>query len=265
MPDKAFLEDYPLLKKFDFARSYFATDFGHLPKPAINMHCAKCKSNQTYNMINEYGENLENGDEVGIWGETVRAQYKCSACNNSEYLFFIEFIFIKHEKNDKGNTFEVGYIRKVGQNPPWSIKMEKNLEEMLVEYADFYKRGLICESQGYGIGAYAYYRRIVETIIDQLLDSIPELLEADEQEKYKEALEKAKQTARAKDKIALVKDMLPPSLKAEGYNPLSIIYKSLSEGIHGLSDDDCLVQAELIRNSLNFLVDEILNVWCELT
>jgi hypothetical protein len=149
-------------------------------------------------------------------------------------------------------------MRKVGQNPPWSINMEKNLEKLLEDHADFYKKGLICESQGYGIGAYAYYRRIVETIIDQLLDLIPEILEPDKQQQYNEALIKTKETVSAKDKMAIIKDLLPSSLKAEGHNPLSIIYKSLSEGIHSLSDDDCLVQAELIRRSLNFLIDEIL-------
>jgi tetratricopeptide (TPR) repeat protein len=258
MPDKTFLEDYPLLKKFDIARGYFEQDFQSLPKPAINMHCAVCKSIQTYNMENEYGENSIEGDKTTIWNSTVRAVYRCSACFKSEYLFFIEFIRTDVGKNKQGNSYIVGYMRKVGQNPPWSIKMEKNLEKMLGEHADFYKKGLVCESQGYGIGAYAYYRRIVETIIDQLLDLIPELLEAEQQQQYKEALKKTKEATRAKDKIAIVKDMLPSSLIAEGYNPLGIIYKSLSEGIHALSDDDCLVQAELIRTSLNFLVDEIL-------
>ena len=63
-------------------------------------------------------------------------------------------------------------MKKVGQSPAWDIVMDKELESLLGDHAYFYKSGLICESQRYGIGAFAYYRRIVEEVIDELLVSV---------------------------------------------------------------------------------------------
>jgi hypothetical protein len=55
-----------------------------------------------------------------------------------------------------------GFVQKVGQFPPWSIRVDRNAEQILGQHVEIYKRGLTCESQGYGIGAFSYYRRIVE-------------------------------------------------------------------------------------------------------
>lgn len=136
--------------------------------------------------------------------------------------------------------------------------MDKDLEKLLGAHAYFYKNGLTCESQGYGIGAYAYFRRITEDVIGSLLDSIPDLIEPSEQERYKTALEATKKEKRADKKIALVKDLLPSSLRPDGMNPLNILHSALSKGLHGKTDEECMEQAERIRESLVFLVEQIL-------
>lgn len=182
MPDAKFLETYPLYKKF-------SADIGYrllrtIPKLPIRMHCHTCDCLQTFNMSNEYYNNYSYDDKCS--GKVVRAVYLCSACKKYEYFFLIQFA-------DE-------YIIKVGQYPPWDITPDKNLIELLGEHKDYYKKGLICESQGYGIGAYAYYRRIVETIIDSLLDSITEIIPESEKQKYIKALEETKKTTVAQEK-----------------------------------------------------------------
>ena len=146
---------------------------------------------------------------------------------------------------------------KIGQYPAWEIAGEPNLEKLLGVNAGYYKKGLICESQGYGIGAYAYYRRIVEKIIDELLDEIAELLSEDEKEKYNLALKKTKQTTVAQEKIVLVKDLLPAILRPNGMNPLSTLHATLSEGLHAESDEVCMEYAESCREILVFLVNQV--------
>lgn len=257
MPNKLFLETYPLLKRFNFTVSYYNQKLENLPMPAINMNCKICRSRQTFNMMNEYWEN-EGTMKAEIWDKTTRLKYRCSACNNFEHIFFVEFIK-KDENKDDENSYD-GYMRKVGQNPPWEIKINKSLANLLGVYSELYKKGLTCESEGYGIGAYAYYRRIVEGIIDKLLDSIAELIESDEnKEIYTVALASTKNAKDASHKIELVKDLLPVSLTPNGLNPLSIIYTSISEGIHTKTDGDCLELADSIRKSLIFLVEQIFN------
>ena len=59
-------------------------------------------------------------------------------------------------------------------------------------------------------------------------------------------------------KIELVKDLLPPVLKANGINPLGTLYKILSEGIHNKSDEECISIASSLRTILIFLVKQVI-------
>ncbi len=82
-------------------------------------------------------------------------------------------------------------------------RLSQTLERSLGSRAHYYKNALICESQSYGIGALAYYRRIVEEIIEDLLDDIPALMAGEERDEYLEALEQAKKTTITQKKIDL--------------------------------------------------------------
>jgi len=237
--DAKFLETYPLYRKF-------STDIGYrllrsIPKPPIRMHCQTCDCLQTFNMSNEYYDGYAYDDQCT--GKIIRVVYLCAACKKYERFFLVQFA------DD--------YAMKVGQCPPWEITPDKKLTELLGEHQDYYKKGLVCESQGYGIGAYAYYRRIIEAIIDSLLDSIADLIPESEKQQYIEALNKTKETIIAKEKIELVKDLLPEILRPDGTNPLNLLHSTLSEGLHAKTDEECLNIAGSIRDILVFLVNQI--------
>lgn len=172
-------------------------------------------------------------------------KYDCSGCFKEEFRCWLEV---------KANE---GWIRKVGQVPPWGKNPDRNLAKLLSSHQEYYKKGLICESQSYGIGAYTYYRRIIEEIINDLLSSIEDLIEPSEKERYSSALKEIQKTIVAKEKIALVKDLLPTVLRPRGFNPLSILHSSLSDGIHNESDEKCLELAQHIREVLVFLSTQI--------
>jgi hypothetical protein len=195
-------------------------------------------------MTNDYWENFSYGNHP-IGGEILRLVYQCAHCDK-----FKRYFFVKVSDDRK-------YLTKVGQYPPWDISSNKNIEQLLDGHADYYKRGLICESQGYGIAAFAYYRRIIEEIISGLLDEIPDLLFGEEKNKYLEALEQTKKTIVAENKIALVKDLLPPILRPQGMNPLSTLHSVLSEGIHSRSEEECLNSAGIMREVLIFFVNQV--------
>ncbi len=254
MPNKDFLENYPLYKNFDtdWMNAYNAVTLDVLPKPAIHMYCESCNSDQTFNMDNDYDE-IEGGD---VEEKIVRANYVCSACKNSNRVFFIRFSN-RDVKDENGKDYPYVSMVKVGQYPAWSIAVDKELNDLLGAHRDYYKRGLICESQSYGIGAYAYFRRIAEDIIGNLLDSITDLIEPGEVEKYKNALSSVKKTKVTEEKIDLVKDLLPASLSPDGRNPLKILHSALSAGLHGKTDEECMNQAEIIRKVLIYLVNQI--------
>ena len=260
MPYAEFLEKYPLYRKFEFE---FNIEFlKDVKKVNINMNCPICRSIRTFNMNNNYHTFMDGRPAQGVQffknpqysGYLVNPEkgfitwltYKCASCNDFERHFFI--------KMNSGK----GFLQKVGQFPPWDIAIEKDLNSILGDFVKYYKNGLICESQGYGIGAYAYYRRIIEGIIDFLLIQIGNLLGKENEDEYKVALMKTKETKDTQEKIKLVYDLLPPILNPQEFNPLKTIYGVLSEGIHGRSDEDCLNDAEILRETTAFLVKEVL-------
>jgi len=159
-------------------------------------------------------------------------------------------------------SFRIGkdrqYIEKVGQYPPWDISIKKKLRKILGDYFDYYKKGLICESRAFGIGASIYYRRIVEVIIGELLEDIKEFLVGEDREEYEKVLEETRKSKNAQDKINLVKDLIPPIIMVGSQNPLKVLYNILSGGIHGKTDDECLEDAQIIRETLTFLINSIL-------
>lgn len=246
------METYPLYRKFEKKLHH---DLLELPKPAINMPCLseKCNDGQTrtFNMIYRYystvyGVNDSSNDTIRkTAGQVVNAVYQCDSCKGFNRTFALIF--------DSYLTS----VMKIGQYPPWDININKDLEKMLGVDSDIYKNGLICESQGYGIGSFAYYRRILEGIIDKLLTGIEELIPEEDIEEYTKALLEVKKAREVSKKIELVQHLLPNSLKPDGHNPLSLIYGELSIGLHGETDEECLEKSEVLRESLEFLVTKI--------
>lgn len=259
MITKEFLETYSLYRKYPLKLKYHDIYFTDIAKPAINLYCSFCKSIQTFNLVNEYWENLVDNlgeaDRVPIWGQNIRAVYNCSACTRVGYTFFLEFITTGKDKQDE--NIYTGYVWKVGQTPAWEIDIDKSLERALGADSALYKKGLVCESQSYGIGAYSYFRRITENIIDELLSSISDLIDEKEKEKYESALLQVKKTRVTEDKIELVQDLLPTSLQPDGLNPLKSLHSALSEGLHSKTDEECLELADTIKTILIYLLEEI--------
>jgi hypothetical protein len=239
---KEFLEEYSLFRKLNID---VPATLDKISKPAINMECKSCESIQTFNMVNHYSEKFGYGNPPS-GNEKVRLIYECQSCK----IFTRQFsVYI---------SIDLNYVYKFGQYPEWEIKMDKNLESILGKHVKNFRKGLVCESQGYGIGAFAYYRRITEEIIDELLDLIENLIEEEHRSEYKFALEKTKVTRVTQDKIQLVKDLLPSILKPDGINPLGVLHSELSEGLHAETDDECLENANRIKSILTFLINQII-------
>ncbi len=241
MPDKELLEEYPLYRNHDFK---VPGRLGELDKPAIHMLCRVCESDQTFRMVNDYWEGY-GSPEYDARGAVARLRYRCTSCEKCVRHFLVK-LDLSGER-----------IMKVGQFPAWNIAGDKNVEQLLGEHASLFKRGLICESQGYGIGSFAYYRRIVDEVIDELLGQISDLLSEAELESYNAVLEQTKKTKITSDKIKLTKDLLPPILRPDGMNPLAALHEVLSEGLHAETDDRCLELAMEVREVLIYLASQV--------
>ena len=251
MPNIEFLEEYPLYRKFICNLPESLSEFN---KVNITMYCPNCKEPRTFRFLNHYLHEYERPPITGINYSTDRLK--------PNYIIHMNYICALCEKFNRTFSLRIGekkqYLEKVGQYPPWDISIKKKLRKILGEYFDYYKKGLICESQGSGIGANIYYRRIVEEIIGELLEDIKEFLVGEDRDKYEKVLEETRKSKKAQDKINLVKDLIPPILMVGSQNPLKVLYNILSGGIHGKTDEECLEDAQIIRETFIFLINSIL-------
>lgn len=92
-----------------------------------------------------------------------------------------------------------------------------------------------------------------------MLDEISALIPPEDEPAYRKALAETKKTIVAQDKIALAKDLLPAILRPDNMNPLTLLHSILSEGLHGRNDQQCLEDAQSIREVLIFLVNQVLH------
>lgn len=99
-----------------------------------------------------------------------------------------------------------------------------------------------------GIGAFAYYRRVVENqksrIFDEIIRVTKKLSPSDP---VIVALEKAKNETQFTKAVDSIKHALPAALLINGHNPLKLLHSALSEGIHDHSEEKCLELASDVR------------------
>lgn len=115
------------------------------------------------------------------------------------------------------------------------------------------------EREGHGIGAAAYFRRVVENqwkdLVTKLRDAAKALGTPDAGLKV---FDKALGEQQFSTAVDMLKDAIPPKLLIlDGRNPQTLLYKPLSVQLHSLSDAECLQQAADIRLVLNELFDNI--------
>ena len=233
----------------------------------FNFHCPVDEEIKTFELevypINFPWHNHLPNMGLSFWKDTddntlITQQYKgiCKHCKNY-HIDIILNTFIEEKEKTASRVYLKTYIQKIGQFPPFEITPESYLIKYLnKEDKVNYKKGLLLLSQSYGIGAYAYYRRIVENEILRIIKDISKLDFADA-EKIKILLRKYEENHQMSKLIEGIYKYLPDSLKSLDNNPLKVLHEQLSQGIHSLSEADCLEKSKLIDTLLKFVIKRL--------
>ena len=225
----------------------FHTGFADLSQ--IEMECPNCKQSRPFGR-EKIVLRHNNSDFEYVLTKVTSTIYpfvfQCHSCS-SEYSFFIEV------------DIEKCKVKKVGQNPSWlSTNNNKDIDKFLKDDAVFFKKALACQSQGYGTGAFSYYRKVLENSIEKILTNIRSFIEKEGSSSDKiNQIDEALKATTMDEKIKNAKDAIPESLKQNGINPLGTIYKTLSIGIHKLSEEECLENCENIQIALSYLIQKL--------
>ena len=148
-------------------------------------------------------------------------------------------------------------MSKAGQFPAYSIKPDPEFYKWLhADDKEFYDKALLCKSQNYGIGAYAYLRRILEKEIVHIVEDLSKI-DLPESEKIKGLLAKYDTDHQMEKLISGTSGYMPKSFDGLGDNPLKFLHRELSGGIHDFTEDECFEKADALDTVLKFVVKKI--------
>ena len=176
---------------------------------------------------------------------TNKLSLRCCNCKKTLYKFFIE---IESDITQNADNSTVFNIQKVGQVPRYGVRAPKKALNLLGKERELFFKGLNCEREGMGIGAFSYFRRVIDSQKSKIFDEIIKVLDLSEgNEELIEQLKEAKVETQFTSSVNKIKAGLPESLQIAGHNPLTLLYSALSEGLHSQTDSECLEMAHDIK------------------
>jgi hypothetical protein len=217
-----------------------------LKQPEIQLHCPDDNCNGTrFFRCTTKGEIQLSKDYSFIY-----VSYLCSNCRQHEKTFSLA---VQAEgENGRGLCYKFGELPLYG--PPTPSKLIK----LIGPDREIFLKGRRCENQGLGIGAFVYYRRVVENQKNRILDEILKVSQKlSAPEESIEVLRAAKREIQFSKALNSVKDAIPQALLINGHNPLALLHSALSEGLHNQTDEYCLEIASSVRVILGELSDRL--------
>jgi len=136
---------------------------------------------------------------------------------------------------------KTGVGLKYGEFPPFGPPTPARLIKLIGPDRELFLKGRRCENQGLGVGAFVYYRRVVENQKNRILDQIIKVcgnIGASEDD-IKE-LQGAKDEVQFSNALQQVKKAIPQFVLIDGHNPLLLLHGAVSDGVDDRQDEECL-------------------------
>jgi hypothetical protein len=173
---------------------------------------------------------------------TFPLELHCQECRML-YSFFINI------------DVKTGRIIKFGQMPMWVPRIDNDIANELGGSYGYYVRALRSLNESYGIGACAYFRRMIEDYINPLLQLLHDYKK--EEGAGPEELQKILDVKSSKNfsaKTEYAAQICPSTLIVQGMNPLKELHEQLSYNIHAGSDKEATEVAIKIKKTVEYVV-----------
>ena len=160
-----FLEETPPSRNVEIAGlcrekiSPNGSKYYQLAHPEIELHCEKCNGLRVFRFDDASAEIFDKTSET----LQTFVTYECSNCQEVDNIFSL---WAKRTSQTTGTCY------KFGELPVYGPRTPGRLIKLFEEERETFFKGRRCESQGLGIGAFVYYRRVVENQKNRILDEI---------------------------------------------------------------------------------------------
>ena len=131
--------------------------------PALELHCDTdmCNGARIFEPTGEHYLRL------GDFNLTF-ALFRCRNCTTNLKIYAL---IIPWERGANGAKGPLSF-KKLGELPPFGPQTPAKLMSLVGPEREYFLKGRRAENQGLGIAAYAYYRRVVESQKNRILDKI---------------------------------------------------------------------------------------------
>lgn len=242
---KDFLENSPLYTWREFKRP--DVNRSSLWISEIDAYCEVCKQYRPFHDLRNRGGGASMTIKALSTGQSYFT-FTCVSCRKDRHEYLVDQVV----------TEETIKIQKYGELPRKKIDRDPLLQKFFSHDTDCYEKAVVCLTNGYGIAAFAYMRRIVENNISSLLDMLREDIEkTNNSSPLLDKLAELKKESPMNDKISIANAALPEYLVPSGLNPLGRLYQVLSEGVHNYTDEKCLERAAVVQACIKYLIGEL--------
>jgi hypothetical protein len=237
---KTFLEETPpnhLVMCTDFSSERAENGYFYVNKkeePVLHCSHDKCKGKRLFYTPPHDSKYLSvDTTNMGF------LEYTCRNCRVTKKFF----VYI-HEFDINKNS----QITKVGEVPKFGKRVPEKVNKLIKSERDLFFKGMANENQGMGIGAFGYYRRVLDSQKNRIFDKIIQAVEVLPVDKsIIDELKAAQAETQFTKAVDSIKSALPQGLLISGHNPLKLLYSAVSEGLHNHTDEECLQYAQSIR------------------
>lgn len=215
-----------------------------LETPEIEIHCESCEGIRRFKCTDSI-HYLTSELDFEVVG------YVCKNCGKSPKYFALAVAQETYIKTS-------GRVVKLGELPPFGPPTPPRVMKLVGEDRELFLKGRRAELRGLGIGAFAYYRRVVEEQKVRIIEEVGKVaVKIRPSEETTKLFAKAKAETQFSTAIDMIKSAIPESLLIDGHNPLTLLHTALSEGLHAQTDEQCLELATSIRVVLTELAERI--------
>jgi hypothetical protein len=215
--------------------------------PELRLPCVTCKGERTFR---------RDGEHHSLSGKSPHQfflTFTCSDCKEQHKTYALRV-----QELDDANA---ALMFKFGERPSFGTAVPNAVLRLFGSDADLFRKGQECEKLGFGIAAFAYYRRVVEShkneIFDWLISAAKKL--GAEQDMIDE-LTRLKADIQFSKALGKIRAGIPAELLIQGQNPLLPLHGALSVGIHNETDEDCLKAAQAVRVVLVKMAEKIASI-----
>lgn len=186
--------------------------------PPLSLHCSNPNCDGT-----RFFDPSSDGSPIGWNTADEFLDFTCRHCKSTVKTFAVRFTPPLGHSHDVVTHRRWAY--KFGEIPQFGPPLSAKLLQLAGDHGPLLKKGRQSENQSLGIGAFSYYRRVVERqksrLIDELANAIQRL---GGNHTAIATLEKARTETRFTQAIEQIADVIPKELYLQGRNPLTLLH-----------------------------------------